>query len=104
MTSTWRDGLTMMVAICCGAAVIGFAHQQWWVGSLVSVAVWVGLRTLWPDPQRGNQREEAAKAERSDQQERAARPHAPFHLPRSGVVQARRLTGNEDRYPQRPPT
>ena len=104
MTSTWRDGLTMMMAICCGAAVIGLANQPWWVGSLASFPVWVVLRTLWPAPQRENQRQETAKAERSDQQERASRLRSPFQLPHSGVVPTRRLAGSEDRYPHSPPT
>ena len=104
VTSIWRDRLTMMMAICCNIALIGFGHQSWWVSGLVSVAVWVGLRTLWPDPQRGNQREETAKAERSDQRVRASRPRSPFHRPHSGVVPTRRLAGNEDRYPHSPPT
>ena len=80
MTSTWRDGLTMMIAICCGAAVMDFANQPWWVGSLFAVAVGHGLPTLWPAPHRGNQREETGKAERTDQQERVSRPRSPLDL------------------------
>jgi hypothetical protein len=73
VTTAWRDGLTMVTAIFSGAAVQGFTDGPWWVGSLVSVGVWVGLRTIWHapmHPDRGNQREETGKAERSDQQER----------------------------------
>lgn len=73
MTSTRRDVLTMLIAILASAAVLGFLNQPWWVGSLVAVAVLVGLRSLWPAPQspdRGSLREEAGMAERSDQQRR----------------------------------
>lgn len=73
MTSTWREGLTMLAAVLAGAAVVGLAHQPWWVGSLVTVAAVVGLQTLWSALQpevRGSQREEISKAERSDQQRR----------------------------------
>jgi hypothetical protein len=41
VTSTWRDSLTMMMATCCGAAVIGLANQPggW--------AVWFLSRCGW---------------------------------------------------------
>ena len=39
-----RQGLQVLVAIFLGAAVIGFGHTPWWVGSGVSVAV---LLSMW---------------------------------------------------------